>query len=60
MDDLQLTTHIKQSVQVIPESSKLKSLDRSKLMVREIEPAASKIFICSDKKMSLEEAVTSK
>ena len=29
-------------------------------MLREIEPAASKIFICSDKKMSKVEAVTNK
>ena len=60
MDDLQLTPYKKQSVQVISESSKLKSLDRGKLMLREMEPAASKIFIWSDKKMSTVEAVTNK
>ena len=37
-----------------------KSLDRGKLILREMEPAASKIFIWSDKKMSTVEAVTKK
>ena len=60
MDDLQLTSHKKQSVQVISESSKLKSLNRGKMMLREMQPAASKMFIWSDKKMSTVEAVTNK
>ena len=60
MDDLQLTSHKKQSVQVISESSKLKSLNRGKMMLREMQPAASKMFIWSNKKMSTVEAVTNK
>ena len=59
MDDLQLTPYKKQSLQVISKSSKMKSVDRGKLMLREMEPAASKIFIWSDK-MSTEETVTNK
>ena len=60
IDDLQFTPYKKQSVQVISESSKLKSLDRGQLMLREMEPAASKIFNWSDKKMFTVEAVTKK
>ena len=60
MDDLQLNPYKKQSVQVISESSKLESLDRGKLMLREMKPATTKIFICSDKKMSTVVAVTNK
>jgi len=56
MDDQQLTPYKKQSVQVISESSKLKSLDRGKLMLREREPAASKIFILSDMRSSTVDA----
>ena len=39
---------------------KLKSLGRGKLMLSEREPAASKIFIWSDKKMSTVETVINK
>ena len=60
MEDLQLTPYKKQLVQVISESSKLKSLNRSKMMLREMEPAASKVFIWSNKKTSTMEAVTNK
>ena len=60
MDDLQLAPYKKKSVQVIYESSTLKSLHRCKLTLREMDPAASKIFIWSDKKMFTVEAVTNK
>ena len=58
MDDLQLTPYKKQSVQVISDSSKLKNVDRGKFMLREMEPAASNIFIWSEDVMV--EAVTNK
>ena len=60
MDDLQVTPYKKQSVKVISEFSKLKTLDRGKLIFREMERAASKNFIWSDKKMSTVEAATNK
>ena len=50
----------KHLVQVISESSKLKRLDRGKLMLRGMEPAVSKVFIRSDKNMSTVETVTNK
>ena len=40
--------------------SKLKSLDRDKLILRETEPAASKILFWYKKMSTVEEAVTSK
>ena len=60
MDDLHLTPYKKQSAQLISEFSKLKSLDQGKLMLSEMEPAASKIFIESDKKMSTVLVMTNK
>ena len=60
MEHLQLTQYIKQSQQLISELSKQKHLDRGKLMLRETERAASKIFIWSDEKMFTVEAVTNK
>ena len=60
MDDLQVTPYKNQSVQVISESSKLKSLGRGNLMLREMVQAASKIIVWSDKKLSTVEAVTNK
>ena len=61
MDDIRLAPYKKKhSVQVISESSKLKNLDSDKLMLTEMEPVASKIFIWSDKKLYRVEAVTNK
>ena len=45
MDDPQLTPYKNQLVQVILEPLKLRSLDRDKLMLREMEPAVGKVFI---------------
>ena len=52
MDGLQFAPYKKLSVQVISESLKLKSLGRGKLILSEVEPAASKFFNLADKNMS--------
>ena len=60
MDDLLLTPYIKQSGQLISELSKQKYLNRGKLMLKETERTASKIFIWSNEKMFTLEPVTVK
>ena len=59
-DDLELSPYQKQYRQLISEPSKQKQLDRGKLMLQEMERAADKVFIWSDKKMFMVEAVTNK
>ena len=58
-DEIHLTPYIKQSGQVISETSKQKSLFNSKLIM-ELEPATGKIFIWSSKKKYTVEAVINK